>query len=130
MGNHLVLQKVFDIPVSRAITFTVYPLKTICTVNSICINISITHRTTLVESPARILYFVGSYTGLWQDYIIERLTGSYTGSYQEERIKDPVREAKFVGLLCNSLALRCIKSILGMEVLWDDRHQPHTSLLW
>ena len=26
----------------------------------------------LVENPARILYFVGSYTGSWQDHIIER----------------------------------------------------------
>ena len=45
-------------------------------------------------------------------------------------MKDLVREAKFVGLLCNSLVLNHIKSIFGMEVLWDDRHQPHTLLLW
>ena len=23
-----------------------------------------------------------------------------------------------------------IEFIFGMEVLWDNRHQPHTSLLW
>ena len=31
--------------------------------------------------------------------------------------KDPVREAKFVGLLCNSLVLSRIKSIFDMEVI-------------
>ena len=30
----------------------------------------------------------------------------------------------------NSFVLGRIKSIFGMEVPWDDRHQPHTSLLW
>ena len=33
-------------------------------------------------------------------------------------------------LLCNSFVLSRIKSIFGMEVLWDDRHQPHASFLW
>ena len=33
-------------------------------------------------------------------------------------------------LLCNSLALSGIESIFGMEVPWDDRHQPIISLLW
>ena len=23
-----------------------------------------------------------------------------------------------------------IESLFGMEIPWDDRHQPHTSLLW
>ena len=38
------------------------------------------------------------------------------GSY---KLEDPVREAKFVGLLCNSLVLSRIKSIFGIAVLWD-----------
>ena len=29
----------------------------------------------------------------------------------------------------NSFVLSWIESIFGMEVLWEDRHQPHTSLL-
>ena len=29
-----------------------------------------------------------------------------------------------------SFILSCIESIFGMEVLRDDRHQPHTMLLW
>ena len=29
----------------------------------------------------------------------------------------------------NSFVLCRIESIFGMEILWDDRHQPHTSLL-
>ena len=33
-------------------------------------------------------------------------------------------------LLCNSFVFSCIESIFCVEVLWDDRHQPHTSLLW
>ena len=33
-------------------------------------------------------------------------------------------------LLCNSFVLSRIESIFSMEVLWDDRHEPHTSLLW
>ena len=33
-------------------------------------------------------------------------------------------------LLCNSFVLNGIESIFGTEVLWDDRHQPTTSLLW
>ena len=33
-------------------------------------------------------------------------------------------------LLCNSFVFSCIESIFGMEVLWDNRLQPHTSLLW
>ena len=49
------------------------------------------------------------------------------GSY---KLKDPIREAKLVKLLCNSFVLRRIKSTFGMEVLWDDRHQPLTLLLW
>ena len=28
-------------------------------------------------------------------------------------------------LLCNSLALSGIEPLLGMEVSWDDRHQPN-----
>ena len=31
-------------------------------------------------------------------------------------------------ILCNSFVLSRIKSIFGIEVLWDDRDQPHTSL--
>ena len=45
------------------------------------------------------------------------------------KLNDPIREAKLVGLLCNSFVLSRIKSIFGMEVLWGDSHQPHTSLL-
>ena len=30
----------------------------------------------------------------------------------------------------NSFVLSWIESIFGIEVLWEDRHQPHTSLLW
>ena len=30
----------------------------------------------------------------------------------------------------NSFVLCRIESIFAMEVLWDDGHQPHTSLLW
>ena len=29
-----------------------------------------------------------------------------------------------------SFILSCIESIFGIEVLWNDRHQPHTTLLW
>ena len=32
--------------------------------------------------------------------------------------------------LCNSSALSHIEFIFGMEVLWDNRHQPHATLLW
>ena len=38
------------------------------------------------------------------------------------KLKDLVREAKLEGLLCNSFVLSCMKSIIGMEVLWDDRN--------
>ena len=31
---------------------------------------------------------------------------------------------------CNSFALSRIEFIFGKEVPWDNRHQPHTSLLW
>ena len=30
----------------------------------------------------------------------------------------------------NSFVLSCIEFIFGMEAAWDNRHQPHTSLLW
>ena len=73
---------------------------------------------TLVENPARILYFVGSYTGSWQDrsrilaglHNRKRLVGSC-------KLKDPIRDAKLIRLLCNSFVLSRIKSIFGMEVL-------------
>ena len=32
--------------------------------------------------------------------------------------------------LCISSVLSRIEFIFGMEVLWDNRHQPHTMLLW
>ena len=32
--------------------------------------------------------------------------------------------------LCNSFALGRIEFIFGNEIPWDNRHQPHTSLLW
>ena len=32
-------------------------------------------------------------------------------------------------LLCNSFVLSRIEFIFGMEALWNDRHQSHTSLL-
>ena len=33
-------------------------------------------------------------------------------------------------LLCKSFALSRIESTFAMEVCWDNRHQPHTSLIW
>ena len=33
-------------------------------------------------------------------------------------------------LLCNSFVLSRIEAIFGIKVLWDNRYQPHTSLLW
>ena len=30
----------------------------------------------------------------------------------------------------NSFVLSCIEFIFGMELPWDDKHQPNTSLLW
>ena len=30
----------------------------------------------------------------------------------------------------NSFALSHIESTFGMEILWDNRHQPHTSMPW
>ena len=32
--------------------------------------------------------------------------------------------------LCNSFALDRIEFVFGKEAPWDNRHQPHTSLLW
>ena len=32
--------------------------------------------------------------------------------------------------LCNSSLLSRIEFIFGMEVLWDNRHQPHITLIW
>ena len=32
--------------------------------------------------------------------------------------------------LNNSFVLICIEFVVGMEVPWNDKHQPHSSLLW
>ena len=47
--------------------------------------------------------------------VVSAMTGNPPlGSY---KLKDPIREAKLVGLLCNSFVLNRIKSISGMQVL-------------
>ena len=35
-----------------------------------------------------------------------------------------------IQLLFTSFVFSRIESIFGMEVLWDNRYQPYTSLLW
>ena len=32
--------------------------------------------------------------------------------------------------LCNSSALSRIEFLFGIEVVWDNKHQPNTTLLW
>ena len=66
---------------------------------------------------------------------VERYAGAKTTSTQAfGRYHVIFRECIICAKLRNEFVLSenlsRFKSIFGMEVLWDDRHQPHTSLLW
>ena len=89
-------------------------------------------------------------------YLVAMVT-SYHGNHSDKPITPlslallhPYLEQRFLGtigishILCcygnyvtmattvivnNSFVLFCNESILGMEVPWDNRHRPHTSLL-
>ena len=54
---------------------------------------------------------------------------NYESNESESNHKNNTLIGKYI-LLCNSFVFSRIEFIFGMEVPWDNRHQPHTLLLW
>ena len=71
---------------------------------------------------------------LWLATIAQIRTGFYflQRSHEAAYFMSPMSQwvwVKYI-LLCNSFVFSRIESIFAMQVLWDNSHQPHISLLW